>query len=48
MARKTKPKKDRDLCRDERVKIEADPEDALRALLKPRSVPAKPSKRVGR
>lgn len=43
MARKGKPglRTERPLSRDDRVKIDADPEDALRALVKPRSAPRK-------
>lgn len=37
------------LTRDTRVKIDAEPEDAIRAVLKtPRSTPPKPSRRAGK
>ena len=45
---KKKAKADRPLRRDDRVKIDADPEDALRALVKPRSDPRKRDRRAGR
>lgn len=45
---KKKPKPERKLRRDDRVKIDADPEDALRALVKQRSDPRKSPKPAGK
>ena len=48
MARKGKPKQDREPKRDERVTIEADSEDALRALVAKRPKPPKKQRTSGK